>query len=71
VWLLVGVFLGWPIDWLFIWLQGMLNLFGPIFAPMIVDAILGPINEALVAFVPMMCLLEMLRRCHIFDDDEE
>lgn len=64
-WLVAGVLAGWPIDWLIVAIEGSLNVVAPIVGPMIVDAILGPVDEMFVAIVPLICAREIIRR--LFD----
>lgn len=60
-WLWVGMFSGWVIDLVMNALFTIFN-FIPVLGPVVVDSFLGPLDEMVVAFVPLMCLRELIRR---------
>ncbi len=70
-WLVLGIAIGWPIDWVMNVILGLLNFVAPAVGPMVVDAILGPINDALVSVVPLASMAEILRRWGVLGNDDK
>lgn len=60
-WLWAGVFSGWVLD---LAMNAALSIFNfiPVIGPLIVDTILGPVDEIIVAVIPLMSLRELIRR---------
>lgn len=61
VWLVLGVLSGWVLDAAVNAAFALLNVI-PIVGPLIVDTILGPLDEIVVAAIPLLCLDELVRR---------
>lgn len=69
MWLVVGIGIGWPMDAVRTAVFAVFNLI-PVLGPLVIDLILGPIDAAIVAVLPITCVFEILRRCGIIGDDE-
>lgn len=60
-WLVLGILSGWVLDAVVNAAFALLNVL-PIVGPLIVDTILGPLDEIVVAAIPLLCLSELVRR---------
>lgn len=69
-WLIAGIGIGWPLDWiknLLAYTVELVPAVGPTIT-FLVDSFLGPLDAALVTTIPTLCVLELLRRAGFIGD---